>query len=303
MNIVQTKGTKINKGLRQQRKKFLDGFPESFNNIIGPERLRGDDGSYIHEPLYPAHHPLAGQANPNTGRPDLEKMARAYAPEWDRRCRKGLIKRIPRGFANAAEEGEPSDAERPPSPVAQAFANAVARSKITSKWICSWCGGRGHATNVDGTECLTKQLGIRIAIDDLKQTKYPGGLKYPEFPPRKGKAKAIAADNSDADSDNSDSDNETAQEIRKMYKDKYKQKYKKKYGSKKHVKKAKERAQKAMQEDSSEVESSDEEEVKQVNRLRRFDVSTISTNALPQSVTIQQVHSQCLSASESSDSE
>ena len=124
------------------------------------------------------------------------------------------------------------------------------------------------------TECLTKQLGLRIPIDELKQTKYPSGLKYPEFPPRKGKAKAIEDDEKAV---------EKIEKFRKAYKEKYKRRYKGKYGGKK-------QSAHKVQESSSEVESSESSDGGDVgsakhiaqaknNRsteLKRFDLSKIS---------------------------
>ena len=34
---------------------------------------------------------------------------------------------------------------------------------------------------MDGVDCLTKQLGIEIPRSELTATKYPSGLKFPEF--------------------------------------------------------------------------------------------------------------------------
>jgi hypothetical protein len=51
--------------------------------------------------------------------------------------------------------------------------------------ICIYCGGRGHAGNVDGMECLTKQLNITIPRDELAATRYPNGLKFPVLPNKK----------------------------------------------------------------------------------------------------------------------
>ena len=70
---------------------------------------------------------------------------------------------MPRGFANEINDLETDDAvcaetddnaDGAGTSTLDAVANAVSRAKISTEWICSWCGGRGHATNVEGTECL-----------------------------------------------------------------------------------------------------------------------------------------------------
>ena len=172
----------LNKGNRQIRKKFLDGFPESFDNVISPERMRGDDGSYLIAANFPAHHPHAGQANPQAGQPDVDAMARAFFPEWARRVHAGRIKIVPRGMAHSTHPEPPdSESDEETNFVNRVTAMAVSKSKITADFICTICGGRGHAGNVDGTECLTKQLGLKIPIEELKSTVYPNGLSFPSF--------------------------------------------------------------------------------------------------------------------------
>ena len=165
------------KSLSQLRKKFLDGFPEWFDVVITSERLKPDPGSYTIPNQYPSHHPQAGTAHPDRGKPDLQAMALALSPEWSRRCKK--IKPAPRGSVYQAEScDDESDSEH-------ADANAVSRNAITASFICLICGGRGHAGSVDGMDCLTKQLGISIPRQELAATKYPNGLKFPSLPNRK----------------------------------------------------------------------------------------------------------------------
>ena len=62
----------------------------------------------------------------------------------------------------------------------------IASRKIGPDDICSACGGRGHFSRVGATKCLTITLGNRIPTEELLQTKYPRGLKYPNFKPRRG---------------------------------------------------------------------------------------------------------------------
>ena len=47
--------------------------------------------------------------------------------------------------------------------------------------ICGTCGGRGHHSKVGNMKCLTIVLGNNIPKEELHQTKYPRGLKYPNF--------------------------------------------------------------------------------------------------------------------------
>ena len=60
-------------------------------------------------------------------------------------------------------------------------AMAVSRSKINASMVCLACGGLGHASNVEGMQCLTTQLGVKVAKHDLAKIKYPNGIKFPEW--------------------------------------------------------------------------------------------------------------------------
>jgi len=70
LEYVETLGDKLGRSLSQRRKKILAGFPESFDVITSPERLRPDPGSYILPTHYPPTHPKSGQAHPDAGKPD-----------------------------------------------------------------------------------------------------------------------------------------------------------------------------------------------------------------------------------------
>ena len=83
LNYVDELGDKIGKSLRQKRTRYLEGFPESFDTVITAERMCGDeDGTYKVPANYPSHHPKAGQAHPDRGKPDLDAIAIAFYPEW-----------------------------------------------------------------------------------------------------------------------------------------------------------------------------------------------------------------------------
>ena len=154
--------------------------------IIG-ERLRPNPGSYVYPANYAAPHPKAGTAHKYAGQPSLEALVHALEPEWTRRCRarnKGSHSGSAFNTSHDAE-GDPND----DSTVSEANVNEVSRSKVTPLWICLVCGGRGHASNVDGMTCLTKQLGINIPRDELEATRYPNGLRFPNVGKHSGKFK------------------------------------------------------------------------------------------------------------------
>jgi hypothetical protein len=181
---VEEMGDKLDKSLGQRRKRFLEGFPSSFEMIVGRERMVPDPGSFTIANHYPSHHPKSGELNPNRGKPDLDKLVAYLEPEWTRMCVKGIIKPIPRGSVYAASEfddgyddHESHDDDCDDCTTEDAY--AVSSKVVNDRFICLVCGGRGHAANVDGMECLTKQLGINIPRSELSSTIYPKGLKYP----------------------------------------------------------------------------------------------------------------------------
>ena len=186
LDWIEKHGDELSKTHSQKRKKFLEGFPESFDIVIQSEKMKDASTTDFKIPTnYPTHHPKSGTQNPDRGKPDLFAMARAYYSEWSRRCAKGMIKQVPRGSVYQAEtESVGSDEERCQETIDNdddddEDAYAIARSKITAAWVCIVCGGRGHASNVDGTDCLTKQLGITIPRSELAATRYPSGIRSP----------------------------------------------------------------------------------------------------------------------------
>ena len=180
---IEDYGDKLGKTNSQKRKKFLEGFPEAFDIVIQAEKMKTAATTDLKIPAnYPAWHPKSGDAHPQAGTPDVFAMAQHFYPEWSRRCAKGLIRQVPRGSVYQAEVNSDASDERCHETIDDdddEDAYSVARSKITAAWVCVVCGGRGHASNVDGTDCLTKQLGITIPRSELASTRYPSGVRSP----------------------------------------------------------------------------------------------------------------------------
>ena len=184
LEYVETLGDKLGRSIVQRRKKILAGFPESFDVITSPERLRPDPGSYVIPANYPDNHPKRGQPHPDAGRPDLYALCKAFYPEWHQRIKSGQIRSIPRGsvykvdHTDVDSDVEPNDRYDDDSDHDMLYASTT-RKQITNRSVCGVCGGRGHYGTVDGMDCLTKQLGIIIPRSELAQTKYPSGITYP----------------------------------------------------------------------------------------------------------------------------
>jgi hypothetical protein len=186
LEYIETLGDKLGRSLIQRRKKFLAGFPESFDVITSPERLRPDPGSYVIPAQYPAHHPKSGQPHPDAGRPDLYALYKAFYPEWHHKIKTGQIRSVPRGsvykidHANADDDDDDNrDRDDADDSDDDVLYTSSMRKQITSRSVCSVCGGRGHYGSVDGMDCLTKQLGIVLPRSELAQTRYPSGITYP----------------------------------------------------------------------------------------------------------------------------
>ena len=150
--------------------------------------MKPDPGSYVLPANFPDHHPKAGEDDPDGGKPDLDALARALYPEWNRRISSGHIKAVPKGSVYMANDeacdecsssayGDDSDGESNQGMDAM----AVSRGKVNAMMVCIVCGGLGHASNVDGMQCLTAQLGIKVPKHDLAKIKYPNGIKFPEW--------------------------------------------------------------------------------------------------------------------------
>jgi hypothetical protein len=185
LDWVEEYGAKSNKSPNQKRKKFLEGFPASFDVVITAERMVPDPGSYKLPANFPPHHPKAGTADPDAGKPDLEALARALYPEWSRRIKSGMIKAVPKGMVYMADDGshdeDDSNDDSDNDLSNDMSAMAVSRGKVNAMMVCLACGGLGHAANVEGMQCLTTQLGVKVPKHDLAKIKYPNGIKFPEW--------------------------------------------------------------------------------------------------------------------------
>ena len=99
-NWIERMGEILHKGNMQKRRKFYDGLPESFESVVGFESSRPDAGSFLLDANYPAHHPLAGQVNPQGGQPDLSAIVAAFTPSWVNKVKARKIQAVPKGMAN-----------------------------------------------------------------------------------------------------------------------------------------------------------------------------------------------------------
>ena len=195
LEYIHTLGDKLTRTLIQKRKKFLDGLPQSFESIAAIERLRPNPGSYVYPNVYPASHPYAGQAHPKAGQPDLMALVLAFYPEWNNALNKGMIKPVPRGsvyLLNNEEEHGTQVEDTSYNQLDEDFeemtlytksnklkSRPYQASKITARTVCGICGGLGHYGSIDGKECLTKRLGVKVSKDTLSQIRYPDGISYP----------------------------------------------------------------------------------------------------------------------------
>ena len=170
-------GDKLGKTDAEKRTRYLHGFPESFDVVVVPERLQAGNGTYVFPANYPAYHPQAGNAHAQAGEPDIDAMARAFVNPWITMLKQGKIKKVPYGMSKQTFTIELSSSDDDESSTASAL--AVKRSLIDATFVCLACGGRGHAANVDGEECLTRKLGIKIPENELAQTRYPRGIVFP----------------------------------------------------------------------------------------------------------------------------
>ena len=100
LEYIETLGDNFSRSVSKRRKKLLATFPESFDVVASPERLKPDSGSYVLSANYPAHHPR--MANPILT-PDLYTLCKAFYPEWHYRIKSGQIKSIPRGSVYEVE--------------------------------------------------------------------------------------------------------------------------------------------------------------------------------------------------------
>lgn len=180
---------KINKTNRDLRNKYLDGFPDSFDVVVVPERLQPGAGSYTFPAVHPAHHPDAGNPHPYAGQPDIQAMAFGFYPEWSRMISRGKIKAVPRGMAHLVSKDTEHDGFEESSieggqadDVSTELAQPITRSQISAKMVCLYCGGLGHPSRLEGIgECFSKTLKIEVPKADLLKMVYPHGVKRPEY--------------------------------------------------------------------------------------------------------------------------
>ena len=199
---------RLGKSSTQLRKKFLEGFPSSFDVVLTAERLTKPNGMYLFPTTYPTHHPKAGDPDPRANQPSIELAADSLYPEWSRRIGKD-IKPLPKGMvhraraavsevlAEVSDSGGDADQTNTDEPDTvhdddddcapdsddsdTDAALAIASRKIGPDDICGACGGRGHWSKVGGKSCLTIVLGNRVPKHELMQTKYPNGLSFPNL--------------------------------------------------------------------------------------------------------------------------
>ena len=217
---VEEQGTKLQKTSVAKREKFLDGFPESFDHIVMPERtssMNGGFGQFVFPVNYPNHYPaaLAGQPHPRAGEPDTERLAQMWTHDWQDFILMGKIRKKPMSanqithipedmvFKLEAEEARPTERfakfddlmEIRASEQGKAYqiiehgdeqlCLAIKKDSITPKTVCMTCGGRGHVSRVDGLTCMTLTLGVEVPKDVVRQVTYPDGVTFPVFKPRK----------------------------------------------------------------------------------------------------------------------
>ena len=102
-------GQRLNKTLSDIRIKYLEGFPDSFDVVVMPERAslaNAGEGNYVHPAMYPAHYPahLAGTAHPFAALPDIDTLAQYLSSVWVDMIINGKIKAPPKGSVLETQE-------------------------------------------------------------------------------------------------------------------------------------------------------------------------------------------------------
>ena len=174
LEYIENLGDKLGRSISQRRKKLLAGFPESFDVVTSPERLKPDPGSYVLPATYPNYHPKKGQPDPNAGKPDLYALCKAFYLEWHYRIKSGQIRSVPKGSVyevtqddDELDDDDDNEDDGEVDSDDQVLYTPTTRKQITSKSVCGVCGGRGHYSRVDGMDCLTKQLDITTPRSEL----------------------------------------------------------------------------------------------------------------------------------------
>ena len=165
-------------------RKLLAGFPEAFDVVTSPERLKPDPGTYVLPTVPHTITRVAGQTPTQADRTYMRyakhsirsgitgsnraRSSRRHAARY-MRCVSMLLTTL-----NVMM-----------MPVMMILMEklctrqSVAGRSPASKSVCGVCGGREHYGRVEGMDCLTKQLGIHIPRSELALTKYPSGISYP----------------------------------------------------------------------------------------------------------------------------
>lgn len=173
MQIVQEQGRIMvpSKTGQQMKDKFINGLPDSVFKDV--KVIMSQSNAFRHPANlgglgYYAVTPLAANANPLAGQPDVDALARAFLPDWVTRIvstQKGM--HVPSGLVRSVLGSEycpPDDSGEVNLLGNDDMTETVfmLAKDITSKTRCDWCGGSGHTTTFfkDGVKhvCPSKLL-------------------------------------------------------------------------------------------------------------------------------------------------
>ena len=163
------------KTIAQQYMAFLRVLPKSLSMKVTDE-LNSPSANFVCPAVYPAGHPLAGNAHPNAGQKDLRKIATFFSNYWTVLIQNGEIKIEEANAATsspAVEEahwakggkgkgkgkgkgfGRGKGYASPTSPSGGRGGRRLtpkSRLPITNKTCCYRCGGLGHLAVCDSEE-------------------------------------------------------------------------------------------------------------------------------------------------------
>ena len=205
-------------------------------------------GIYTQDTHYPTHHPKAGTLNPQANQFDIDKAVDKLYPEWSRRVHLKLMRNpqharvathhrerhggVEHGMSLDDDDRSSESEDETSSEEVDALANAISQlndidgelaravqqalstQPIGPDDICGACGGRGHFSTVGNKKCLTLVLKNVISRDELAQTQYPRGLKFPVF--KKG-AKARFSDKGESSSQVREDDRKSPRRYKKPF--------------------------------------------------------------------------------------